>query len=98
MVVMGGMALGGVILLNAILPWLITFFGNLVQAISLAGAVVAVGAILVALLAVVFNPKTWTLAGVLYKMAIRKIYGAIVQIDPIGIMKDYVSTLKKKLG
>jgi hypothetical protein len=98
MLVAGAGAVAAVIALNAALPFLLGLFAGLVQLTTYAIALGLLAAIAGVLGIFIFNKKTWLAVGIIYKMTMRKIFGMIVEIDPIGIMKNYVSELKGRLG
>ncbi len=85
---MGGLAALGIGLYK-ILPFVITLLQNAITATALA---VALGAMLWVLL----DKKNWILAEYFYKSLMRKITQVFVEIDPIGIMRNYVDDLKKQ--
>lgn len=89
------LAAGGVGLWLA-LPMLITFMGGLVVLLGQTIAVVVLCAVLAALLFVLTNKKFLLLASYVFKSAMRKITGAFIEIDPIGIMKSYIESMTKK--
>jgi hypothetical protein len=82
--------LGGGYFLYKILPAIITLLENTIYA-----SVLAVSAI--AILYVATDSRFWRLGSYLYQNAMRKITQIFVEIDPIGIMKNYVTELEKKL-
>jgi len=73
-----------------ILPWLIGVMANTLQLVGLCAALAAIGF-------VIFDPRWRNLVFYLYKSAMRAITGAFIEIDPIGILKTYVSSLRKRL-
>jgi len=84
------MLLGGGWLLMKLLPIIIELMQNTIIAIVL-------GVVLTGLLAVVTSPKFWRLGSAIYQSAMRKITQLFVEIDPIGIMRNYVDQLEKRL-
>lgn len=90
MVVLAGLAIGGGLLINALLPYLVIWASN---AMSLALMLGVLGA--VAYMAL--DPKMRTLIGYMYKSVMRWITGLFIQIDPIGILKGYVEDLESNL-
>ncbi len=72
------------------LPFLITLMTNV---LALAG-LCAAAALLVFLVA---DKRMRTLVSYGYKSIMRKLTGLFVEIDPVGIMKNYVSTLQERL-
>ncbi len=71
------------------LPWALIFANTL----YLAGTVALIGG----LLFMALDPKMRQLLWYGYKSVMRKITGAFVQIDPIGILKSYVEDLEGNL-
>jgi hypothetical protein len=53
---------------------------------------------LFALYLILSNKKFQTLCSFAFKAAMRKITGAFIEIDPIGIMKSYIEDLRAKRG
>lgn len=91
--VAGLAAAGGAVLYfwGLILPWLIMVLTNTLYAVGLAAALAMIG--------VVLFDKRWRNLGVYaYKSLMRAITGAIIEIDPIGILKTYVEKLRKRLA
>ncbi|MBK9149949.1 MAG: hypothetical protein IPM26_02775 [Saprospiraceae bacterium] len=70
----------------AVLAFLNTMLGQIVMILVL-GTVIYMA----------LDGKTRTLAGYMYKSLMRWITGLFVEIDPIGILKSYVSSLKTNL-
>lgn len=94
--VMGVLLVGGagVALLyfwGIVLPWLIMMAANTLTLMALCAGIAAV--------CWVFFDKRWrNLAWYGYKSLMRAITGAFIDLDPIGIMKSYVESLKEKLA
>ncbi len=86
-----GLLAGGAFLLYKILPFLITLAAN---TLYLAGILIVLGA----LIYMVLDPKMRNLIWYMYKSLMRWITGIFVQIDPIGILKSYIDSLKDNLG
>lgn len=75
---------------GSVLPWVIRMLQNTLTAMALCAGV-AVGV-------VVISDKRWrNLLFYAYKSLMRVITGWFIEIDPIGILKSYVDSLKKKL-
>lgn len=90
--VYGGLAFGGWMALKAldtILPLLIRVAENGLYASFLIGSLAVVGFLAV-------NGDFHRLAWYGYKSAMRWLTGRFIELDPIGIMRTYVSTLKDK--
>lgn len=89
------LALGGVGLYVA-LPTLIAFMTGVTVLLGKTIAAVCLALVLGAILYLITNKKVQTLVSYMFKSAMRKITGAFVEIDPIGIMKSYIEDLVKK--
>jgi hypothetical protein len=85
-------ALGGgaLYLLYKLLPILIKIAANTLQLTILLG-------VLAVIFYMIFDPKVRTLVSYIYKSFMRWITGIFVEIDPIGILKNYVQDLKNNL-
>ena len=83
-VVLAGLLIGGGAILYKYLPYLISLTQNMVY---LAGMLLVLGAIIY----MVLDPRMRTLIGYMYKSIMRWITGIFVTIDPIGILKNYIS-------
>lgn len=93
----GMVAIGlGVLGLGFAAPALLGIFNNLIALLGAGITITILGAILFALVMILTNKKFQTLMSYLFKSAMRKITGAFVEIDPIGIMKSYIEELKAK--
>jgi phage shock protein A len=77
-------------LLYQALPYIITLLQNTIYAVLLGVAAVMIGF-------VVTDKRFWRLGKYLYMSLMRKITQMFVEIDPIGIMKNYVRELQGKL-
>jgi hypothetical protein len=88
---MAAIVLGGGYLLYKALPTLITLASN---TLYLAGILAA----LAALVYVVLDPKMRNLVWYIYKSIMRSLTGIFVRIDPIGILKSYIESLKDNLS
>lgn len=78
-------------LLYKALPYIITLLQNTIYAALLGVAAVMIGF-------VITDKRFWRLGKYLYMSLMRKITQIFVEIDPIGIMKNYVSELHGKLA
>jgi len=85
--VMGGSILYG---LYKALPYLIVFTQNV---FTLTLMMMGLGC----LLYVAFSPEMWKILKLMYLQICRKITGLIVEIDPIAILENGISEMKKKL-
>ena len=72
------------------LPFIITLLQNTIYATVL-------GVALFAILWVLLDKRFWTLAGYMYKSAMRAITQVFVEIDPIGVLKNYADDMRKNL-
>ena len=88
--VLGGLVLGGGYLLVTALPAIIALTSNVLY---LAGMLIVLGA----LIYMILDPRMRNLVGYMYKSVMRWITGIFVTIDPIGILKNYVSDLQDNL-
>jgi len=86
----GAAGLGLIYTWGSVVPWVIRMLTNTLDAIFLAAGV---GAVVV----VVSDPRWRNLAFYGYKSLMRGLTGLFIEIDPIGILKTYVESLKKKL-
>lgn len=73
-----------------ILPFVIFMLESVITATAL-------GVIAFALLWAVLDKRNWTLAQASYQNAMRWLTSWIIELDPIGIMRNYVDDLKEKL-
>ena len=88
---MAAILLGGGFLLYKALPVLIELAAN---TLYLAGMLAALAAIVY----MVLDPKMRNLVWYMYKSVMRWFTGIFVQIDPIGILKSYIDSLKDNLS
>ena len=89
-VVLALLVIGGGALLFSLLPFLIGAMSNM---LTLAGMLLALGAVVYMAL----DPKMRALVSYMYKSAMRWITGLFIEMDPIGILKGYVSDLESNL-
>lgn len=75
---------------NFIMPFIIAALANTLYAMFLGGS-------LLAIIALVMNPKVRALGGALFKSAMRFLTGLFITIDPIGILKNYLSDMDDRL-
>lgn len=93
----GMMFLGlGAVGLYFALPTLLIFMGGLVALLGQTIAVVVLCAVLAALLYILTNKKFLMLTNFMFKSAMRKVTGAFIEIDPIGIMKSYIEKMQER--
>lgn len=77
-------------------PTLMKLFDTAITLVGQAITLTILGSILFALYMVLSNAKFQTLISYMFKSAMRAVTGVFIEIDPIGIMRSYVSDLKKK--
>jgi predicted nucleic acid-binding Zn-ribbon protein len=91
---------GAVFLMGIIgaLGYVLFKFSDLIlQMLSNTIGIVALLAVLGAIIYMVLDPKWRTLVSYMYKSVMRWITGVFVTIDPIGILKNYISDLQDNL-
>jgi hypothetical protein len=81
----------GVVMLDRILPFIIRVMENTIYAMCLAGGIAMVVVLLL-------NNRFRTSMVALFQLAMRWLTGLVIEINPIGILKNYIDTLQKKLG
>lgn len=86
----------GVLGLAFAAPAILTFLNTMIGIFSAAVVLTVLGVLLFAIYMVLSNKKFQTLVSYMFKSAMRKLTGAFVEIDPIGIMRSYISDLKDK--
>lgn len=94
MVVGALLIVGGSMVLYKLLPFIIVLFSMINATLTGMITAVALGAVLLILLAIVTNKRFWTLGGYMFRSAMRAIASAYTEVDPIGIMNNYVEDLK----
>lgn len=77
---------------------LFKFSGLILAALTNTVGIVVVLAVLAAIIYMVLDPKMRALVGYMYKSIMRSITGWFVTIDPIGILKNYISDLEDNLS
>jgi len=80
------------------LYFLYKFSGAILSMLTNTLGIVAVLAILGVLIYMLLDPKWRTLTSYVYQSVMRWITGIFVTIDPIGILKSYISELQDKLS
>lgn len=88
-----GLIIGGLVLAA---PALLALFNTMIALIGAGITMVVLGTILFGLVMIVTNKKFQTLMSYMFKSSMRKVTGAFVEIDPIGIMKSYIEDLDRK--
>lgn len=96
MLTIAGLGLLGFFGFNKIAPFILNTLDMAISMVGKAIALTGLGALLFVILYVLFNPTFQTACSAIFKNAMRKLTGVIVEIDPIGIMKNYIDSLKKK--
>lgn len=84
-------------IMGAIAYLLFSFGAAILGALQSTLGIVGILAVLGVILYMAIDPKTRSLIGYMYKSIMRKITGIFVTIDPIGILKNYISDLEKNL-
>jgi phage shock protein A len=77
---------------------LYAFGATLLGIVSTTIGLVASLAVLGVILFLAFDPKVRALVSYMYKSVMRWITGLFITIDPIGILKNYISDLEKNLA
>lgn len=97
--ILGGLAamLGGAVVINGVGPFINSALMLLATMMQNAITMTLSGAALALLLYLLFDPRWHRLEVAMLQSLCRKIAGIFVAVDPIGIMREYVSTAKKKL-
>jgi hypothetical protein len=90
MVFLSALLLGGGFVLYKALPYIVSLLANTLYASVL-------GVALFAIIYMILDPRMRALVGYMYKSIMRWITGIFVTIDPIGILKNYVSDLEGSL-
>lgn len=99
MLALGGIGVLGWMSMPAILTGLTTLsaiIGTMVGIAAQSVLLVLIGTVLFSLLYVITNSKFQTLAQYFFKSTMRWVTNWFVEIDPIGIMKTYVSRMVEK--
>ena len=78
------------------IDFLIGLMNKIITMLGQAIAIGVLGLVLFGFVMIVTNKKFQTLISYGFKSVMRKITGAFVEIDPIGIMKSYIDDLKSK--
>ena len=90
------LGVGGFFLAQALLPSILVVFGMAITAVGQAITITVLCAVLAALLYVLTNNRFLTLCSFMFKSVMRALTSAVIEIDPIGIMKGYIETLQAK--
>jgi len=84
------LGIGALVMMDRILPFLIRVMENTLYAMVLIGAIAAIVILLL-------NNRFRTSCAALFQLAMRWLTGLVIEINPIGILKNYIDTLRKKL-
>ncbi|MEM8525689.1 MAG: hypothetical protein AAGG68_13690 [Bacteroidota bacterium] len=90
MIFMGGLIVGAGYLL-------VTFGAAILAALKTTIGIVVALSVLVLLIYMILDPRMRTLVSYMYKSVMRWITGIFVTLDPIGILKNYISDLEDNL-
>lgn len=74
---------------SAILPWLIVMVSDTLHLAYLVGILAAIGFL-------VTNPTIHNRVSLIFRLTMRFLTGLIINIDPIGILKDHLSQMRKR--
>jgi hypothetical protein len=74
---------------GAILPWLITMVSSTLTLVYLCG-------ILAGIIFLAVNPTIHRRVALIFRLVMRYLTGLIINIDPIGILRDHITQLKKR--
>jgi len=91
---------GGIFLLAIIfgIGWLVTsFLGSIMALAATTGGLIGLLAVFGVVIFMALDGKTRALVSYMYQSAMRAITGLFIKIDPISILKSYVSDLKGNL-
>lgn len=93
---LGVLALGGFFLAQALLPMILSVLTMSILAIGKGFVLAGLCGLAYVLWLIVTNKKNQTLVRYMFKSIARWITARFVEIDPIGIMKNYIDTLLGK--
>ncbi len=96
MITIGVLALGLYALAKSLLPSILNLLDMAIAVVGKAIVLTAGCALLFALIYVLTSRSFQTAVSAIFKSAMRAVTGKIVEIDPIGIMRNYIDTLKSK--
>lgn len=91
MIVLSLIGITGAYVLYKALPYIITLLENTIYATFL-------GLGLATLIFLITNKRVQTLVSYVFQSIMRGITGLLIEIDPIGVLKNYVNSLKKQLS
>lgn len=96
MAFIAALGIGGFFIAQAVLP---TIISVLDMGILMFGKLIVLGGLglfLFCAIMVLMNPQFQMAVKTIFRSTMRAITGAIIEIDPIGIMRNYIDTLSKK--
>lgn len=96
MIMLALMSIGAVFVINALLPTINAFMAGAITAVGQAFVLAGLCAVAAIILFLVTNAKVQLLVSGMFKASMRALTQIFVNIDPIGIMKDYIEKLKNK--
>lgn len=88
----GALALTGIWIA---LPAILAFLTGIVEAGLLSIALVAIGVVLFALYALLTNPTFKCIVSNFFQMSMRKLASCVIEIDPIGVLKNNLELMKE---
>lgn len=88
---LGGLAAGLTILLGSILPVIVALTQDVLSLSILLIVLASLGYFFM-------DSRIRTLVGYFFKTSMKKITGLFIKVDPIGVLKNHVQDLKKKLA
>jgi hypothetical protein len=89
MVFLGLLGLGAFLVADKVLPFIIRVLQNTIYTVVLLG-------VLGAILYLVTNERFRRAVSALFQLAMRKLTGFVIEIDPIGILKNHIRNLEVK--
>jgi hypothetical protein len=98
MVTLAAIAIGGLFAVNAILPTILAVLSGLILAVGKGIVLGGLVALAFGFYLIATSPSVHALVSYGFKLIMRSLTGALIEIDPIGIMKLYIEDLKKRLG
>ena len=96
MIMIGVLGLGAFFLINAMLPTINSFLGMAITAVGQAFVLGGLCGLAAIVLFLITNKKVQSLVSAVFKSSMRALTQIFVEIDPIGIMRNYIDTLKDK--
>ena len=96
MITVGIAAVAAFFIGKAVLPSIIEFLDMSISAVGKGIVLTGLGAVLFAMIYILTNKQFQVAVSSIFKSSMRAITGQLVEIDPIGIMRNYIDTLKAK--